>query len=385
LKNSAEWKGYSEEIQHTVNKSSIQWMLILVIFFLAIIVIYINKDSQPLTSLSILALSVIGLGIILSCMYLRTGKYLFISFYLSSVMLTVAWLCITFIIYEQWGEAESAADLLTIAFICSILANFSNISLLLLSSIAFASAFVALQLKLQLELELDLELQLTTLDLFISFSKFPVLLFLFMQTIRKMLTKGQYHVVKNEMLRRQLQRLSIIDDLTQIQNRKGFRLALSSSLASAQRFNLGFTLLILDVDYFKQYNDSLGHPAGDKCLISIAKILADSFQRETDTVTRLGGEEFAILVPDVDWYVANKICQRIHQAIDNAAIIHPCSSIANIVTVSIGGAIFNSEDNETSIYARADKAVYQAKSEGRNGSVILANENQLSAEKSKID
>ncbi len=374
MKNSAEWKGYSEEIQHTVNKSSIQWMLILVIFFHAIVTLYINIDSQPLNDVSTLAFVVIGLSIIISCIYLKTDKYQIISFSLASAMLTVAWLSIAFIIYNQWEQAEPAADLIAIAFICSILANFSNITLLLLSSTAFGMAFIALQW----------QMQLTTFDLLISFSKFPVLLFLFMQTIRKMLTKGQYHVVKNEMLRRQLQRLSIIDDLTQIQNRKGFRLALASSLASAQRFNLGFTLLILDVDYFKQFNDSLGHPAGDQCLVSIAKILTDSFQRETDIVTRLGGEEFAILVPDVDWYAAGKICQRIHQAIADAAIIHPCSSVAKTVTVSIGGAIFKSEDNETSIYARADKAVYQAKSQGRNGSVILANENQSNAGKSKV-
>ena len=186
MKNSAEWKGYSEEIQHTVNKSSIQWMLILVIFFHAIVTLYINIDSQPLNGLSTLAYGVIGLSIIISATYLRTDKYQFISFNLSSAMLTVAWLSLAFIIYSQWEQAEPAADLLTIAFICSILANFSNIALLLLSSTAFATAFVSLQL----------QLQLTTLDLFISFSKFPVLLFLFMQTIRKMLTKGSITSLK---------------------------------------------------------------------------------------------------------------------------------------------------------------------------------------------
>jgi diguanylate cyclase (GGDEF)-like protein len=173
-----------------------------------------------------------------------------------------------------------------------------------------------------------------------------------------------------------LQRLSIIDDLTQIQNRKGFRLALNSSLASAQRFKLGFTLLILDIDFFKQYNDSLGHPAGDKCLVIIAEILTDCFQRETDIVTRLGGEEFAVVVPDVDWHAADKICQRIHQAIAEAAIVHPNSSVSSIVTVCIGGAIFTADDDDSSIYIRADKALYQAKSQGRNCSVISANESQ---------
>lgn len=285
-------------------------------------------------------------------------------------MLTTACLSIAFVIYNQWGEITSAENLLIIAFICSLLANYSHLTLLFLSSLAFTAAYIALQMQLSTD---------SVFDLFISFSKFPILLILFMQTIRKMLLKGQSHVVQSEMLNRQLQRVSIIDDLTQIQNRKGFRLALTASLARAQRFNLGFTLLILDIDFFKQYNDSLGHPAGDKCLVDIAKMLTDCFQRETDIVTRLGGEEFAILVPDVDRQAAGKICQRIHKALAEAAIVHPNSSVSSTVTVCIGGAIFTANDDEKSIYIRADKALYQAKSQGRNCSVISANESHQSS------
>ena len=375
MKNSAEWKGYSEEIQHTVSRSSIQWMLILVFFFQGIITIYLNIDVQPLKSTSIFALVLIVISLLISSTYLITDKYRFVNFYSCSLLLTAAQLSISFIIYEQWQAVEHASDLLVIAFICSILANYSNFYLLLLTSVSFTAAYVLLQS----------QLPLNTLDWIVSVSKFPVIFFLFIQTFRKMLTKGQYHVVKNEILKRKLYRLSVVDDLTQIQNRKGFRLALASSLASAQRFNLGFTLLILDVDYFKQYNDSLGHPAGDQCLIRFADTLNDNFQRETDIVTRLGGEEFAILVPNANWYTAEKICQRIHETLAYAAIVHPSSPISKMLTVSIGGAIFKQGDDETSIYARADKAVYQAKSAGRNCSVILGNEEESSVVGSDVE
>jgi diguanylate cyclase (GGDEF)-like protein len=368
LKNSHEWKKYSDEIQQTVNKSGIQWMLVLVIFFQVIITIYLNIDNQQIKHSSVLPFILIALSFVISVLYLWANNAIFINFFSCSIMLTITWLSMAFIIYNQWGAIESAQSLLIIAFICSLLANYSNLFLLFVSSFTLTTAYIVLQLQVATHL--------TEFDLFITFSKFPVLLILFMQTIRKMLLKGQHSVVQNEILNRQLQRLSITDDLTQIQNRKGFRLALASSLASAQRFKLGFTLLILDIDFFKQYNDSLGHPAGDKCLVNIAEILTGCFQRETDIVTRLGGEEFAVLVPDVDWHAADKICQRIHQALAEAAIVHPNSPVSSAVTVCIGGAIFTTDDDDSSIYVRADKALYQAKSQGRNCSVISANESQ---------
>ena len=367
MKNSAEWKGYANEVQHTVNRSSILWMFILVAFFLAIVTLYLVIDITPLKQASAIAYTLTIVCIIFSGQYFWEKSINASKFILSSILLLISWVSLAFIIYNQWGEVESASDLLVIGFICSILGYYSHLRLLVISSIVLTAVYLTLQMQI---------VAMSSLDLFITVIKFPVLLILFMRTIRQLLLKGQYYVVKNEMLKRQLQRLNIIDDLTQIQNRKGFRLALTSALASAHRFKLGFSLLILDIDFFKQYNDNLGHPEGDRCLVKIAQLLTDTFQRETDTVTRLGGEEFAILVPDVDWRSADSICQRVHRVIANAAIIHPESPIATTLTVSIGGAIYKTGDDEKTIYARADKALYQAKSQGRNSSVILANETQ---------
>lgn len=375
MKNSAEWKEYANEIQHTVNRSSIQWMLILVAFFQVIVTLYLVIDKSSLKQGSVLAYTLAILSLIFATQYFWEKSLHVVKFFISSVMLSIAWLCLAYIIFNQWGKVESASDLLVIAFICSILAYYSNLTLLYISSFSIAAIYLALQI----------QVPQTAFDLFISVIKFPVLLILFMRTMRQLLLKGQYHVVKNEMLKRQLQRLNIIDDLTQIQNRKGFRLAMTAALASAHRFKLGFSLLILDVDFFKQYNDNLGHPEGDKCLVKIAQILTDIFQRETDSVTRLGGEEFAILIPDVDWHSADIICQRIHKTLESEAIIHPDSSVSNILTVSIGAATYKNGDDEKSIYARADKALYQAKAQGRNGSVILANEEAATTAESAID
>lgn len=375
MKNSAEWKGYANEIQHTVNRSSIQWMLILVSFFYGIVTLYLLIDDSALKQVSAIAYTATIVSIIFSSQYFWEKSLNVNKFFLSSIMLSIAWVSLAFVIYHQWGEVESASDLIVIGFICSILGYYSHFYLLMMSSTILTATYLALQMQI---------LTISSLDLFITVIKFPVLLVLFMHTIRKLLLKGQYHVVKNEMLKRQLQRLNIIDDLTQIQNRKGFRLAMASALASAHRFKLGFSLLILDVDFFKQFNDNLGHPEGDKCLIKIAQLLSDTFQRETDTVTRLGGEEFAILIPDVDWHSADIICKRIHDNIERAAIMHPNSTVSRQLTVSIGGAIYKNGDDEKSIYSRADKALYQAKAQGRNCSIILANEDQATV-KSNLD
>lgn len=367
MKESAEWKGYANEIQHTVNRSSIQWMLILVAFFQAIVTLYLVLDNAALKLGTAISYSLSIVCLIYSAQYFLEKAINHKKFFLASIMLSIAWINLAFIIFHQWGEIESASDLIVIGFICTILGFYSHFSLLLISSSVLTTTYLALQMQV---------LAISALDLVITVIKFPVLLVLFMRTIRKLLLKGQYHVVKNEMLKRQLQRLNIIDDLTQIQNRKGFRMAMASALASAHRFKLGFSLLILDVDFFKQFNDSLGHPEGDRCLTKVAQILTDTFQRETDTVTRLGGEEFAILIPDVDWQSTNNICQRIQRNIERAAIVHPNSEVSNQLTVSIGGAIYKTGDDEKSIYSRADKALYEAKAKGRNCSVVFANEIQ---------
>ncbi len=125
--------------------------------------------------------------------------------------------------------------------------------------------------------------------------------------------------------------------------------------------------MLLDIDFFKAYNDHYGHLAGDDCLKKVALILQNSLQRQTDLLARYGGEEFIILLRDTDEKGALHLAAQIQNNMKNANIPHEASSF-NYVTLSAGIATYNGEDDvDTNTFLNlADKAMYRAKNEGRN-------------------
>ncbi len=172
-----------------------------------------------------------------------------------------------------------------------------------------------------------------------------------------------------ELLAQELYQLSTQDALTLVTNRRGFDEALMREWQRAKRTKSPLTLLMLDVDFFKNFNDSLGHPAGDKCLQTIASKLKEFARREGDVIARYGGEEFAILLPDIPLDQVIRLAQDILQGIAELAIPHPASAISDRVTLSIGiKTVSPSEfDGDASgLIKAADLALYQAKSDGRN-------------------
>jgi len=128
------------------------------------------------------------------------------------------------------------------------------------------------------------------------------------------------------------------------------------------------SLLLLDVDYFKGYNDTYGHVAGDEALISIAETLTKSCNGPDDFVCRFGGEEFAIILPSTDETVAITVAQRIVDNVIKLGIEHECSLYNQILTVSVGVATLSEQEQPEAIdfINRADRALYLAKSQGRN-------------------
>jgi diguanylate cyclase (GGDEF)-like protein len=172
-----------------------------------------------------------------------------------------------------------------------------------------------------------------------------------------------------ELLAQELYQLSTQDALTLVTNRRGFDEALVREWKRAKRTNSPLTLLMLDVDFFKNFNDSLGHPAGDKCLQAIGSKLKEFARREGDVVARYGGEEFAILLPAIDADHVLQLAQDIVDSIAELAIPHPASAISDRVTMSIGiKTVSPSEcDGDASgLIKAADMALYQAKAGGRN-------------------
>lgn len=172
-----------------------------------------------------------------------------------------------------------------------------------------------------------------------------------------------------------LTQLTLVDGLTGLGNRRKFDEALAYHWQLCRRCGGPLSLLIIDIDYFKRYNDSLGHPAGDACLKQVAELLTQTVSRQTDIVTRLGGEEFGILMPDTDQSGAVYIAQQIHDNINTIQFPHPDSPIASYLTFSMGIETLSPSDDRipmSDLLERADKALYQAKHEGRNRIQVFA-------------
>lgn len=153
------------------------------------------------------------------------------------------------------------------------------------------------------------------------------------------------------------------DALTGIANRKYAEMVLSTRVHELREHNTPFGVLFLDVDHFKQFNDTNGHNAGDNVLVMVAQSITNSL-RKIDVVARWGGEEFVVFLPGATRVVVNAIAERIRMLIANSFIMAGEQKLQ--VTVSIGGAISRSEDTVLSIVKRADDLMYLSKQNGRN-------------------
>jgi diguanylate cyclase (GGDEF)-like protein len=169
-----------------------------------------------------------------------------------------------------------------------------------------------------------------------------------------------------------LKSLSMTDELTKLNNRRSFLEYTDITWKQCQRLNLPITVLMIDVDYFKKYNDSLGHLEGDKALIAIATCLKNNIKRETDFVARFGGEEFVCLLPFIEKDNALEFANSLVQVVEDMKIPHPMSSHSKYVTISVGMASVVPNDNNShkQLLDDADKALYSAKESGRNRAVV---------------
>jgi len=158
------------------------------------------------------------------------------------------------------------------------------------------------------------------------------------------------------------------DALTGAYNRRFFNERYESEFGRAQRQNSELSLLMIDLDYFKNYNDFYGHVAGDNALIAAVDALQKQLNRPTDVLVRYGGEEFAVILPDTGTEGGQAIAEKLREAVANLNIPHEKSEIADHVTVSIGIATYlpGTPSNTTLVLEAADTALYAAKTAGRN-------------------
>lgn len=165
-----------------------------------------------------------------------------------------------------------------------------------------------------------------------------------------------------------LRALTLTDPLTGVANRRAFDERLHAEWRRCARAGLPVALILADVDHFKAYNDHYGHPAGDACLVQVAAALRRSAGRTHDLVTRYGGEEFAILLPQLDVSGAECVARRLQDELARLAIAHAASPTAPHLTLSMGLASLVPQDAQgaDSLVARADALLYAAKAGGRN-------------------
>ncbi|WP_231570208.1 MULTISPECIES: diguanylate cyclase [Pseudomonas] len=171
-----------------------------------------------------------------------------------------------------------------------------------------------------------------------------------------------------------LREMAMLDGLTGITNRRGFDERFAAARAHAIREQRPLSLLMVDVDYFKKYNDLYGHLQGDQCLRDVAQAMNVSVHRPHDQACRFGGEEFAVLLPDTDEAGAMKVAQKLHSAVKRLGIEHRASDVAETLTLSIGAAV-RLPSSKASLQQHlkwADEQLYRAKSEGRNCTCIQA-------------
>jgi diguanylate cyclase (GGDEF)-like protein/PAS domain S-box-containing protein len=169
------------------------------------------------------------------------------------------------------------------------------------------------------------------------------------------------------------QRNSLTDSLTGLPNRRFFDNALRVEFSRYQRSGVPLSLILLDVDHFKNYNDHYGHPAGDDCLRQLARTLKAVVEREADIVARYGGEEFVVILSDTSRQGALALAARIRAAVSELALPHARSDVSEFVTISLGIATAADHplNDGNQLVSLADQAMYRAKMKGRNRCEVM--------------
>lgn len=169
-------------------------------------------------------------------------------------------------------------------------------------------------------------------------------------------------------LNQKLEQISNTDTLTNLANRRHFDETLAKEISRHSRQSISLALIICDIDYFKQYNDTYGHQQGDKCLRQVANSIKKTSARGEDLVARYGGEEFAVILPNTNEEQASKIAEKIRARVHDLDLSHKTSEVSDHVSVSLGFAcvIPDSGTTMSGLIEDADRALYRAKREGRN-------------------
>ncbi|WP_448548502.1 GGDEF domain-containing protein [Thalassotalea fusca] len=192
-------------------------------------------------------------------------------------------------------------------------------------------------------------------------------------------TEKEQHKLELKKQRQKFKKLSETDTLTKLYNRHYFMKAFEYEFSKAMRAHRSMAVIMLDIDFFKQYNDHYGHLQGDRCLYKVAKCLKRALERKIDIVARYGGEEFIAFVSDITQTQVTSIIDKLQVMIRASKIPHESSPNTNTLTVSIGAVIgfpTHKQSVGEEFIAAADSNLFKAKSAGRDCSIITAIDEQ---------
>ncbi len=194
------------------------------------------------------------------------------------------------------------------------------------------------------------------------------------KSIQKEHTKLEIATKKLKQANKKLESASYTDSLTGLHNRRYFNYVYERELRRAKRDKKYITFMMVDIDYFKQYNDTYGHIAGDHTLKIVAKVIKSCFRRPSDFVFRLGGEEFGILLLDTDEINSARLAKELCRKVKEQGIEHKSSLVADVVTVSVGvvSCIADESLDDEVLIKRADEMLYEAKESGRDRYMITS-------------
>jgi diguanylate cyclase (GGDEF)-like protein/PAS domain S-box-containing protein len=184
----------------------------------------------------------------------------------------------------------------------------------------------------------------------------------------------------------ELQRLAALDDLTQIANRRRFDDRLGQEWRRAQRDNKYMAVIICDIDYFKKFNDTYGHPQGDQALYAVAQAINNALKRPMDLVARYGGEEFAMILPGTHIAGAERVAKEVKEAVEALNLEHMSSDVSDHITLSFGVAAMIPKPDIASkiLIETADRALYRAKAQGRNRIICVSTEICIATENGEL-
>lgn len=199
------------------------------------------------------------------------------------------------------------------------------------------------------------------------------------QQLQQEIQQRQQAEAKLQKANAQLKRLATLDSLTEVANRHRFDEYFKMVWRIARREQWVLSLILCDVDYFKLYNDTKGHQAGDKCLYQVAQAIKQVAKRPADLVARYGGEEFAVILPNTPAKGALQVTQFIQSALKQLGLTHPRSPINDLVTLSMGvsSTVPCDQFSPETLLTVADQALYRAKEMGRDRAVLMALDDPL--------